>query len=180
MSNERERLAREWATSTLPRGDAKTLAAIEHIMATTEEPTMADVGWSDEKHHLAGATLLTGSDRTDVVMLAESGNGIYFATSDWGLGWEPHYYLAPNGKRYELVEVTDKPEHPETLSTLEDYENAPIWTIVTGPVLGPAYLKVLDGKWVATACTVKLDSIDLVEGNPGDSTMFVLRWGWGE
>ena len=180
MSN--EKLARQWAESRNPNSlseDAR--AAREYILATTTPQTMADEEWSDEKHVLAGATLLTDNDeQVDVVMLAKDISIIDYTTLDGKHGYEHCSYFTPNGKRYELREVTDTPEHPETLRTLEDYENAPIWTIVTGPVLGPAYLKVLDGKWVATACTVKLDSIDLVEGNPGDSTMSVLRWGWGE
>lgn len=186
MSNERECLARQWAENF--KADIlydatmdELAAASEHILATTNPPTMDKVAWDVEKHVLAGARLHTDNDeQVDVVMLAKDVSIIDYATLDGKPGYEHCSYFTPNGKRYELLEVTDKPECPETLSTLEDYENAPIWTIVTTPVLGLVYLKVLDGKWVATACTVKLDSIDLVEGNPGDSTMSVLRWGLGD
>lgn len=188
MSNERERLAREWAEGVvaMPSGhhDEGEIAAAEHVMATTTEPTMTDVEWND-KHFLAGATINEGDSAIEMVMCGFTRDGeIYVVEPNPGCGkrgyWPMPGELTPNGKRYELVEVTNQPEHPETLSTLEDYENAPIWTIVTGPALGLVYLKILDGKWVATACTVKLDPIDLVEGNPGDSTMSVLRWGLGE
>ena len=64
MSNERERLAREWAESKLamPTGhlDADVIAAAEHIMATTTPLSMADVEWDDEKHRGAGATDTNG------------------------------------------------------------------------------------------------------------------------
>lgn len=173
MSNERERLAREWAkyAKKLEVSSPEEQAAAEHIMATTKEPTMADTGWDRDKHHLAGATLLTGSDRTDVVMLAENGNGIYFATSDWGLGWEPHYYLAPNGKRYKLVEVTGD-EHPETLTTLGDYANAPEGTVVEGE--GKLPWTRLEYVWKETAGDVQNDV-----GMAGTERR-VLRRGWGE
>ncbi|PZO97669.1 MAG: hypothetical protein DI609_12610 [Corynebacterium urealyticum] len=188
MSNERERLAREWALMELDNAgefsDKGRIAAAEHIMATTKDPTMEGVEW-DDKHFLAGATINEGDSAKEMVMCGFTRDGeIYVVEPNPRCGkrgyWPMPCELTPNGKKYELVEVTNQPEHPETLSTLEDYENAPIWTIVTGPALGLVYLKVLDGKWVATACTVKLDSIDLVEGNPGDSTMSVLRWGLGE
>ena len=180
MSN--EKMARRWAESRNPNSlseDAR--AARAYILDHTAPQSMADVKWDAEKHVLAGATLLTDNDeQVDVVMLAKDISIIDYTTLDGKRGYEHCSYFTPNGKKYELVEVTGKPDHPETLTTVEDYENAPIWTIVTAPVLGLVYLKVLDGKWVATACTVKLDSIDLVEGNPGDSTMSVLRWGLGE
>ena len=70
MSNERERLAREWATSTLPKGDAKTMAAIEHILATTTEPTMADVEWDWDKHLLAGATLEADGETLEAITVS--------------------------------------------------------------------------------------------------------------
>lgn len=118
MSNNTARLAREWATSTLPKGDAKTMAAIEHIMATTTEPTMADVEWSGEKHHLAGATLPDGGE---VVMMWPDNYGTGHIIAKEG-EWPPER-LTPNGKRYELVEVTDKPENPvePSTKTMDEY-----------------------------------------------------------
>lgn len=70
--------------------------------------------------------------------------------------------------------------HPTTLTTWEDYDNAPPETIVTYADGGRAYMKGHDGKWGATACTIRFDSSDLVEGNPGDSTTLILRWGDGK
>lgn len=114
MSNDTARLAREWATSTLPKGDAKTLAAIEHIMATTKEPTMADVEWDDEKHHLAGATTPKGHDA--VMMWCDEEDTGHIVTD---LGeWRPDQ-LTPNGKKYELREVVDRPDH--TGKTMDEY-----------------------------------------------------------
>lgn len=175
MSNERERLARQWATSTLPRGDAKTLAAIEHILATTTEPTMAGVKWEHEKHHLAGATTLAGFDA--VMMWCDEEDTGHIITD---LGeWRPDQ-LTPNGKRYELREVTDKPaqadepEYPETLTTEDDYENAPDGTIVAAPGWRTLPLLKRDGVWHRDGLI--FESGELVD----DRTNEVLRWGWGE
>ena len=165
MSNERERLAREWATSTLPRGDAKTLAAIEHIMATTPEPTMADVEWSDEKHHLAGATSRGGDE---VVMMwndVDETKQIICHDS----AWEPDR-LTPNGKKYRLVEVTGD-EHPETLRTLGDYKGAPVGTIVAYNGFFP-YVKKGRDVWTDTFDDKFSD--DFLSG----VSRQVLRWGW--
>lgn len=140
MTNEKEKLAREWAESKLamPTGhlDADVLAAADHILATTTEPTMDEVEWNGDTHALTGAVVDVGGGPVDVVMLAGSVDGIDYATLDGKFGYEPRYYFTPNGKKYELREVTDKPEHPETLRTLEDYENAPEGTIAAS-----------NGKW---------------------------------
>lgn len=172
MSNERERLARQWATSTLPRGDAKTLAAIEHILATTTEPTMAGVKWEHEKHHLAGATTLAGFDA--VMMWCDEEDTGHIITD---LGeWRPDQ-LTPNGKRYELREAGTVKEslivHPETLTTVEDYEGAPEGTIVAS-----------NGKWEVPH--MKQNGLWWRSGIACDNAFMarnchpVLRWGWGE
>ena len=179
MTNERERLAREWATSTLPKGDAKTMAAIEHIMATTKEPTMADVEWDDEKHYLAGAIDAEGHE---VVMIdAERENIRVCYVDEINLVYAPVLEspknLTPNGKRYELREAGTVKEslivHPETLTTLEDYEGAPEGTIVAS-----------NGKWEVPH--MKQNGLWWRSGIACDNEFMarnchpVLRWGWGE
>ena len=168
MSNNTARLAREWATSTLPKGDAKTLAAIEHILATTPEPTMAGAEWSDEKHRGAGATDTKGKTW---VMFQDDGDYI----SCIGLGMNtcgvPAEELTPNGKKYRLVEATGG-EHPETLTTVEDYKNAPVGTVVEGE--GKLPWTRLEYVWKETAGDVQNDV-----GMAGTERR-VLRWGWGE
>ena len=173
MSNNRERLAREWATSTLPRGDAKTLAAIEHILATTTEPTMADVDWDDEKHYLAGAV---DADGHEVVMF-----GTFMGTirvcdvsevnNEFAPVLENPGTLTPNGKRYELVEVTGD-EHPETLRTLEDYRIATVGTIVAYAD-GHAWTKTASGAW-------RQGKDRRTNREMAGTERLVLRWGWGE
>lgn len=129
MSNDRERLAREWAvaiTSVPNIHSAITQAAAEHILATTTEPTMADVEWDDEKYRGAGAT-----DTNGKTWVMSQNDGDYISCIGLGMNTcgAPAEELTPNGKRYKLVEVTE-PEHPAMLTTVEDYENAPEGTIV--------------------------------------------------
>ena len=172
MNNtETARLAREWADTRNP--DTLTdlaRAAREHILATTTEPTMADIGWDDEEHRLAGATTPEG---TEVVMMwhdADETNQIICLNS----AWEPDR-LTPNGKKYELREVTpsmDEPTHPATLTTLEDYINAPAGTVIAEPG-GLAWTKRSSGGWTA-------DSIWLPNPDVADKERQVLRWRWGK
>lgn len=170
-----ERLAREWAQTTQPKGDAKTRAAIEHIMATTTPQTMADVEWEDEKHYLAGAV---DADGHEVAMLAKLDKNIRVCYIDqMGLAYpmfESPKTLTPNGKRYELREVgaPEEPEHPATLETQADYENAPEGTVVAEP-RWQAWQKRATGKWVYAES--KRDS-----GSIAGTERRVLRWGWGE
>lgn len=187
MSNERERLARQWAESKLamPTGhlDADVIAAAEHILATTTEPTMADVEWDGDKHFLAGATLDTEESAEEMVMCGFTRDGeIYVVEPNPGRGkrgyWPMPGDLTPNGKKYELVEVTGD-EHPETLTTLEDYEDAPAGTIVAaasrhGSMPFPM-MKGSDEIWVMMKSVKGRFNYHMA----GDKRQ-VLRWGWGE
>lgn len=172
MSNERERLAREWATSTLPKGDAKTLAAIEHILATTTEPTMADVEWDWDKHLLAGATLEADGETLEAIMIEFDDGFISYVTLNGERGFAYAEALTPNDKRYELREVTVD-EHPETLTTLEDYENAPVGTIAARNRFYPM-IKQVPGVWLNPY------GDELSDEELACDPRRVLRRGWGE
>lgn len=174
MSNERERLAREWAESVNPKmPNEYVCAARDHILATTKEPTMADVEWDAEKHVLAGATLLTNNDeQVDVVMLANDVSLIDYATMGGEYGYEHCSYFTPNGKRYELREVTDQPKRLDVLETMEDYEYVPVGTIVAMRDCG-AWTKGYDGNWTRGGEWI-------TNGIMANTERQVLRWGWGE
>lgn len=175
----RERLAREWAKDCqregkLPAYGIAAQAAAEHILATTTEPTMADVEWDNEKHRGLGAVDEAGQGW---VMLQDDGGYINCIGLDLNPVGAERGDLTPNGKRYELVEVTDKPaqadepEYPETLTTVEDYENAPVGTIVALNGCLP-YVKRGRNDWsdaFGDTCSDK--------GIAGH-TREVLRWGW--
>lgn len=165
MTNtETQRLARQWVQKARPKGDRETLAAMEHIMATTEPLTMADVEWRDEEHHMAGATTHDGEE----VAMIWPQTAVYLATTK---GTWRRDQLTPNGKRYELREVgaPEQPEHPATLETLEDYENAPVGTVVAEPGR-PALTKTHGGDWHRYGGWFTSDEMEHTERQ-------VLRWG---
>lgn len=178
MTDDTQRLAREWARKikSVPvvNYGLQANAAAEHILATTE-PTMADIGWNEEEHALAGATLNYGGEPVEVVMLAYEDGCISYATSE-GTRTSAHLkYFTPNGKCYELREVgaTAEPAHPGYLETLEDYENAPEGTIaVLTEGLGYPIMKHF-GKWWRNGISFSNDDIS-------KDTREVLRWGWGK
>lgn len=181
MSNENTARLRRWAESVLamPAGhhDGDMLAAADHILATTGPLTMADVEW-DDKHFLAGATLSTEESAEELVMCGFTRDGeIYVVQPNPGRGkrgyWPMPGDLTPNGKRYELREVTDKPEHPETLTTVEDYENAPEGTIVALQDTASVWVKS-NGMWRRGDYDTRSSaSMEVVSRT-------MLREGWGE
>lgn len=177
MNNtETQRLAREWAkfALTVPEGSPGSRAAAEHILATTTEPTMADIIWDDEEHTLTGATLNYGSGPTDVTMFDKDCDSfITYVTLGGKVDCEPAHYFTPNGKKYELREVgaPEQPEHPATLVTEQDYANAPVGTVVAKP--GDfAWTKGYDGEWRGPS---RLTSREMAR-----IPRQVLREGWGK
>ncbi|MHC2848816.1 hypothetical protein ACUXOC_000238 [Corynebacterium mucifaciens] len=172
MSDERERLARQWAEriKSVPelRYDLDANAAADFIFEHTSPPTMADVEWDDDKHYLAGAT---GPFGDEVVMMWYDDGTDHIFTN--GEEW-PRDRLTPNGKRYELREVgaPEQPEHPATLATDQDYENAPEGTVVAEPSW-QAWQKRVSGKWVSAG--YERDSV-IMAGTERQ----VLREGWGK
>jgi len=171
MSN--EKLARRWAESRNPNSlseDAR--AARAYILDHTTPQSMADVEWDAEKHVLAGAALITDNDeQVDVVMLTRDVSIIEYVTLDGKPGYDHCCYFTPNGKKYALREVTGKPEHPETLRTVDDYKGAPNGTVVNDA--GEPFTKLPSGLWHS-------GSFSLGPVGMSSKERKVLRWGWGE
>ena len=171
MSNDTQRLARQWADKILTSeaGTPEALAAAEHIKATTTPLTMADVEWDNEEHHLAGATTPEGNDV--VMMWWDDIDTDYIVTEK--SAWQRRQ-LTPNGKRYELREVGEPEQlaHPATLVTEQDYENAPAGTVVADSC-ALALTKHFSGEWTA-------DSLCLSNPDMAGREREVLRRGWGK
>ena len=184
---EQEKLAREWAEyyqndwpKFTPGAHAaelveKAKAAAEYIMEHTTPPTMEGVEWEHDLHHFAGATADTGAG---VVMVDPHGPGItvFDLDTEEVVAASPAE-ITPNGKRYELVETTDgpEPEHPKTLRTVEDYENAPVGTVVAMR-RGKPWTKnktCLWGREYNRALQVENERMSAVSRE-------VLRWGWSK
>lgn len=180
MQNKDYSEAREWArqvmdnpgyTSPFMQTVAKTLLDLLPKM------TMAELEWEHDLHHLAGATTPDGKE---VVMmwLDDVESGLVMCSN---AAWHPDR-LIPNGKRYELREVTvssnenvglDQPEHPTVLKTEEDFEDAPNGTIVAKSKRS-ASTKFATGEW-GNPHTRECPQY-MAECGPWT----VLRWGWGE
>lgn len=69
-------------------------------------------------------------------------------------------------------------DHPTHLETWEDFENAPVFTIICPPGESPI-IKRTDGRWKAAGFDTPLNSVDFIEGGDG-TPLIVLRWGKGE
>ena len=112
MNNNTERLARKWAERIMATPEREyapsTIAAAEHILATTTPPTMADVEWDDDKHYLAEAESKSGLKVVMLHLLTETqilclGKG---NRTTWTYYYNPED-LTPTGKRYTLAEVQE-------------------------------------------------------------------------
>ena len=68
-------------------------------------------------------------------------------------------------------------DHPTQLTTVDDYNSAPVGTVMSPPNAAYAYLKIDETTWVTTEQRGRFDSVSVAVDNPGNSTMDVLRWG---
>lgn len=176
MSKDLKTSARRWAweymlcNAELPEhAQDDEYRAAQHILATTSPLTMADEDWDEGEHYLAGCMTQYG----EMVMLRPHGANLLVHDLNSGLTeiWDRDD-ATPNGKRYELVEVTGD-EHPETLSTLEDYKDAPVGTVVARDEYSP-YVKRTRDVWANMVGDTCFSEV-LV-----GASRKVLRWGWVE
>lgn len=171
--------ARSW-------GDVEVEAAISRILRSLPEPaqtTFADIPtdmWAEHwgsavenrEHGWKGWALGADTDGAIVVLIEENG----LPTLWW---WPENTVLLPDEPRLTIPGVTEepKPTHPATLTTEEDYENAPAWTVIYDS-LDPerVWLKGRGDSWFKAAAMGCEWSTDMADR--GTST--VLRWGWSD
>lgn len=173
------KLARQWAqgvkSNPMVWNTDRAHAAAEFILAHTKPESMDKVEWDDEKHQLAGAVTPGGVEVVMLDMLSEVVDGprrVYVWDIEYAsVERELPYNVTPNEKRYELREVSD---HPATLSTLEDYENAPEGTCFIGHDGYPSIKE--SNKWHNPHYFNKPSRMMPDECGKVD----VLRWGWGD
>ncbi|OIR41178.1 hypothetical protein BJP08_08100 [Corynebacterium sp. NML140438] len=153
--------AREWAQGAKSSASPVEREAAKALLDLLPEPTMAELEWDDDAHHLAGATTPDGHEV--VMMWHDVGEEII--CNDWS--WVPDS-LTPNGKKYRLVE---DPDHPTILKTEQDFKDAPLGTIVARAGSSP-WVRNNEAVWL---CAVDTDrsSNDMAYYGPWT----VLRWG---
>lgn len=91
---------KETSTGRVSVDIASVKAAADYIKETMPEPTMDDIGWSDDKHQGAVAR---GSDGEELVMLWPSTSGDTIFCLDLvtkSAYWEWDDELTPTGERY--------------------------------------------------------------------------------
>lgn len=114
---------------TLP---LEALPHIDNIITALEKAglytggTMDKIAWSDDVHR--GMAAVDENGNTWIMQSEETRAINLIHPETLASAWAYKKYLTPTGTRYEL---TPKRDHPEELNTLDDYENAPIGTIVT-------------------------------------------------
>ena len=159
---------------TLP---LEALPHIDNIITALEKTglytggTMDKIAWSDDVHRgMAavddyGETWIMQSEEDDIINLIHPETLKYV--------WAYKQNLTPTGTRYEF---TPKRDHPEELDTLDDYENAPIGTIVAINSRNPL-MKIDTGWEVHAGKTVPAQRLAESATAPAK----VLRWGptWG-
>lgn len=167
--------ARVWAERALSSASWVEREAAKALLDLLPEPTLDEIGWDWDTHHMAGATTRDGDE---VVMLWQDVDETEQIICD-DSAWAPDC-LTPNGKRYELREVAvssnenvrpNQPEHPRVLETQQDFEDAPEGTIVTKRGCGPGVL-LENGMWVTTSAEYPSEGMTIT------APYTVLRWGW--
>lgn len=171
------REAREWARQTIQQKDGRLygeVAAAEAVLELSEEPSLENEEWDRKKHFLLG---VTDDDGDNGVLVGSNGSGefqVYYPLFN-GVLTAFDSNLRPNGKKYQITEEDAAPEvaaaQPKTLTTKEDYENAPAGTVVALHLFAP-WTKSHNGKWESGTSSVGSHDLSL----SGPHT--VLRWGW--
>ena len=111
--------------------------------------------WAEHPRLGRGLIISGYLDRTGRILFASAKeNGSDDAQSDW-------------------IPLDSLTIDPVELVTAEDFENAPVGTIVSYPRVS-AYKKIANGKWESPNSTLTNGEMASV------SPWKVLRWGWGE
>lgn len=180
-----EVLAKKWAELIIAQSNEGEpfedgeLAAAKVLDEILDPPTLAGAVFEP----LVGAATINGRE---VVTLSERGQGVidcYYPGSGMVFPIDA-IDLYPDGKKYKIVEDgatvsqhenvgDDQPEYPGTLCGEQDYQDAPIGTIVAANG-GNVYLKTGDHSW----CIAGVEGLD--EGPIFGYMRTVLRWGWSK
>ena len=129
--------------------------------------TMDKIAWSDNIHR--GMAAIDENDETWIMQDQEDDIINLIHPKTLAYVWSYKKDLTPTGTHYEF---TPKRDHPEELDTLDDYENAPIGTIVTNGS-GHPIMKTGTGWDTSAGTTISSQRVAEIAGTPGK----VHRWG---
>ena len=172
VDNNEVREARAWARGDHPAGRE---VAAKLLLQLTEEPSLGDEEWDEKKHFLLGVLDTDGDEGVLVGRSSGYGDFDVYYPQYGGIVTMANFTLRPNGKKYRIADEEasskDYADHPEELSTVADYENAPAGTVVALPGFSP-WTKMRSSTW--QSCEITVDSKDLRSSGPHK----VLRWEW--
>lgn len=193
MSEDLKAAARRWAYEYMlcnfeipEHAQDDEYMAAKYITQCLAPPTMEGLPWDYGRHYLAGAT----DGEHECIMISpyrhdeESPLEIAAVTSDSSniLLLDPSD-LTPNGKKYELREVTVSPDeevapeqrdHTDVLRTKDDYFDAPFGSVVAVAGSFP-WIKTLSAGWMRCGSGDVATNFEMAGAGRK-----VLRWGWGE
>ena len=174
MSDYSIKCARAWAQGARSSASLVEREAAQALLDLLPEPTLGEIGFNFDAHHLAGATT-PGGEEVVMMWLDTAEDGLVMCDN---YAWAPGQ-LTPNGKRYEIREVGDLPGYqpekkPGTNSWLlaaEEAEDAPEGTIIAKNGSEP-YIMDDDLGWVTITGEATHEHI------AANLPWRVLRWGW--
>lgn len=169
------KLAREWAERVPFDYVSDGLrAAVEIVLANTDPQTMENIEWDAKEHALQGATDNSGDEFVMLDMQCEdefSGPEL-FVWNGYDVTRDDPCYYTPNGKRYEIREITG-PEHPEFLASIEEYRDAPDGSVAAADGYVP-FIKS-GNMWSVPSAVSRYTHVEMADNN----RRRVLRWGIG-
>ncbi|OFP38120.1 hypothetical protein HMPREF2990_01575 [Corynebacterium sp. HMSC071B10] len=172
QNNEPNKEAVEWARNFIhteaAKADPARKSAAEFILANAPNLSMDQTDWDDRVHHLAGADHLDGGER--VMLYPDPANQNQVVCTDSICADD---MLIPNGKRYQVLELTDD-IHPRELLSPGDYDQAPKGTVVSAN--NTIYLFSGDGFWTNSRDDEIMNCLDMAEVGKSE----VLVWGHEE
>lgn len=184
-TNTDAQIAREWARRAVESAENAqpvsrgALAAARHVLATTTPPTMADIAWDDEVHaglcaeHCDGDVRMIGPDPDNEGVIFCHYINAFGPPVTGGLSAEN---LTPiPGTKIDLTPRRESttPDHPVTLSSVEDYDDAPVGTVVADD--DDVAMKRDTGRWYWAWKNGAFWAEDLADVDVDPCT--VVRWG---
>lgn len=157
--------ARAWAQGARTSASLVEREAAQALLDLLPSPTVDEVGWDWDTHHMAGAispqeeevVMLWFDDDADLVICAES-------------AWRPDE-LTPTGRRYKFVATDEQSPHTRYLTTLEELDSVVEGTVVVKPGSEPHMMDDALG-WISPS------DHDANEHVAENLPWQVLRWGW--